>query len=87
MWSEMPPFGNLALCEDTDRVYHRIGAIGNGNTELPQMSACATIQPDADANRTVLKKGDVRAITQAVPFGFPYSGKLKFATKSRSPTI
>jgi hypothetical protein len=62
MWSEQPPFANLALCADTDRVYHRIDAIGNGNTELPQMSASATIQPDGDANWTILEKGEVRAI-------------------------
>ena len=61
MWNEQPPFGNLALCADTDRVYHRIGAIGNGNTELPQMSASATIQPDGDAHWTILEKGKVRA--------------------------
>jgi len=37
MRTEPPPFGNVALCADTDRAYHRIGAIGNDGAELPQM--------------------------------------------------
>jgi hypothetical protein len=44
MFSERPPFGNVALCADTDRIYHRIGPIGD-NVELPQMSAAAEIEP------------------------------------------
>ena len=62
MRTEQPPFGNVALCADTDRVYHRIGAIGNGDAELPQMSASAEIQPDSRGNWTVLEDGEVRAI-------------------------
>jgi hypothetical protein len=61
MWSEQPPFGNIALCADTDRVYHRIGAIGNGGAELPQMSASAEIQPDGSGNWSILEDNEVRA--------------------------
>ena len=61
MRTEQPPFGNVALCVDTDRVYHRIGAIGNGGAELPQMSASAEIQPDGKGNWTVFENGEVRA--------------------------
>ena len=62
MWSEQPPFGNAALCADTDRIYHRIGPIGDGKAELPQISAAAQIQPDGEGNWTVLENGEVRAI-------------------------
>jgi hypothetical protein len=62
MRTERPPFGNVALCVDTDRVYHRIGAIGNDGAELPPMSASAEIQPDGNGNWTVLENGEVRAI-------------------------
>lgn len=62
MSSEQPPFGNVALCVDTDRVYHRIGAIGNGGAELPRMSASAEIQPDGNGNWSVREEGEVRAI-------------------------
>ena len=39
MISERTPFGNVALCADTDQIYHRIGLIGDGPTELSKMSA------------------------------------------------
>jgi hypothetical protein len=61
MSSEQPPFGNVALCADTDRIYHRIGPIGDGNVELPQMTALAKIQPDGQGNWTILENGEVRA--------------------------
>lgn len=59
--SEQPPFGNVALCSDNDRMYHRIGPIGNGDAELPRMSASAMIQPDGEGNWTILENGEVRA--------------------------
>ena len=61
MRSEQPPFGNVALCADTDRVYHRVGAIGDGGSELPKMSAAATIQPDGNGKWIILENGKVRA--------------------------
>jgi hypothetical protein len=61
MLSEQPPFGNVALCGDNDRMYHRIGPIGNGTEEVPQMSASAKIQPDDKGNWVILENGEVRA--------------------------
>jgi hypothetical protein len=61
MLSERPPFGNFALMADNDRMYHRIGAIGDPNADLPRMSASAHIQPDGDGNWTILDNGEVRA--------------------------
>ena len=61
MLSEQPPFGNVALCFDNDQLYHRIGPIGNGNEELPQISASAKIQSDGEGNWTILENGEVRA--------------------------
>jgi hypothetical protein len=61
MLSEQPPFGNLALIADNDRMYHRIGAIGDPNAELPRMSASAHIQPHGDGNWAILENGEVRA--------------------------
>jgi hypothetical protein len=61
MLSERPPFGNVALISDNDQLYHRIGAIGDPDAELPQMSAKATIQPDGNGNWTILENGEVRA--------------------------
>jgi hypothetical protein len=66
MLSERPPFGNVALISDNDQLYHRIGAIGDPNPELPRMSALAKIQPDGEGNWTILENGEVRA-TYASP--------------------
>jgi hypothetical protein len=59
--SEQPPFGNVALVADNDRMYHRIGAIGDPDAELPRMSAAAHIQPDGDGCWSILENGEVRA--------------------------
>jgi hypothetical protein len=61
MLSEQPPFGNIALCGDNDQMYHRIGPVGTGNEELPEMSASAKIQPDGEGNWIILENGEVRA--------------------------
>jgi hypothetical protein len=79
MQTEQPPFGNVALCVDTDRVYHRIGAIGNGGAELPQMSASAEIQPDGKGNWTILESGEVRAIypSHAIRFSILWKAEVR----------
>jgi hypothetical protein len=79
MSSEKPPFGNVALCVDTDRVYHRIGATGNGDAELPQMSASAEIQPDGKGNWTVLENGKVRTIypCHAIRFSILWKAEVR----------
>ena len=66
MRSQQPPFGNVALCADTDCLYHRIGAVGNGGAELPQISASATIQPNGDSNWTILRTENSAPLTQAM---------------------
>lgn len=61
MFSERPPFGNVALLSDNDRMYHRIGAMGDPDAELSQMSAEAEIQPNGDGDWAILENGEVRA--------------------------
>jgi hypothetical protein len=61
MVSEQPPFSNVALIADNDRMRHRIGAIGDPNAELPRISASAHIQPDGDGRWAILENGEVRA--------------------------
>ena len=79
MLSEQPPFGNVALISDNDQLYHRIGPIGDGNVELPQMSASATIQPDGDGNWTILENGEVRATypSQAIRFSVLWKAEVR----------
>ena len=61
MLSEQPPFSNVALMADNDRMYHRIGSIGDPNATLPRMSAAAHIQPDGKGNWVILENGEVRS--------------------------
>jgi hypothetical protein len=79
MLSEQPPFGNVALCADTDRMYHRIGPIGDDIAELPQMSASAEIQPDGEGNWTILENEEVRAVyrSQAIRFSVLWKAEVR----------
>jgi len=61
MLSEQSPFRNVAICADIDRMYHRIGAIGDPNAESPRMSGSAHIQPDGDGGWAILENGEIRA--------------------------
>ena len=60
MISEQPPFNNVALCADTDEMYHRIGSIGDPAAESPRISSAAQIQSDTDGNWSILENGEVR---------------------------
>jgi hypothetical protein len=61
MQHEPPPFGNVAIVADNDRMYHRIGAIGPPDAVLPRMSAAATIRLDDDAHWSIYEDGECRA--------------------------
>jgi hypothetical protein len=62
MMSERSPFNNVALCADTDGMYHRIGAIGDPAAESPCVSAAAQIQSDGDGHWSILENGEVCAM-------------------------
>ncbi len=60
-----PPFGNTALLGDNNRMYHRIGRIGDPHTALPVLSAAAEITYTGDdgwevrdAGRLVIRYAD-----------------------------
>jgi hypothetical protein len=61
MSSEGPPFGNIALIADNDRMYHRIGPVGDPDHEMPRISASAEIQPTGDGHWAIRENGEVRA--------------------------
>ena len=79
MLSERPPFGNVALCADNDQMYHRVAPTGEGNVDLPPMSASATIQPDGDGNWTIFDNGEVRAIypSDAIRFSVLWKAEVR----------
>lgn len=83
MGSEQPPFANVALCADTDRMYHRVGPVGDLGTASPRMSAAAEIRPDGDGNWSILENNEVRATyrTGAIRFSILW----KAAIEERTP--
>jgi hypothetical protein len=79
MRSERSPFGNIALISDNDQTYHRIGAIGGDDAELPRISDAAHIQPDRDGNWVILENGEVRAIypSHAIRFSVLWKAEVR----------
>lgn len=78
MLSEQPPFGNVALCADTDRMYHRIGSIGDPGAASPRISATAQIHSNGDGSWSILENGEVRATypCQAIRFSILWKAAI-----------
>jgi len=90
MRSEYPPFGNVALCADTDRMYHRIGPIGDPAAASLRRSAAAQIQSDGDGNWSILENGEVRATypSRAIRFSILWKAAIEErASNADKPTL
>jgi hypothetical protein len=85
MLSERSPFLNVALCADTDRMYHRIGAVGDDHADLPSISASAEIHPDGQGDWTILENGEVRAIYSGNAIRFSILWKAEVRTGESKP--
>ena len=85
MRSEQPPFGNVALCADTDRTYHRIGPIGDPNAASPHMSAAAQIHSNGDGNWLILENGEVRATYPSHAIRFSILWKAEVRARESKP--
>jgi len=61
---ERPPFGNVAVVTDSDRMYHRVGAIGRPDQYLPEgsISASAKLQLKDNGGWQIIDGGKVRVI-------------------------
>ena len=87
MRSEQPPFGNVALCADTDRIYHRIGSIGDPDAVLPRSRRRRRFSRTATATGKFWRTKKCAPLTQATRFGFPCSGKRHLGTEHQTFTI
>ncbi len=61
MLSECPPFGNVAIVADNDRMYHRIARVGQPGCVPPRMSAVAQIRPASDGSWSIFERNELRA--------------------------
>jgi hypothetical protein len=79
MRSERPPFGDVAIVMDSDRMYHRIGRTGEPTTELPTMTAAAEIRPIDSERWAIVEDGTVRATypTRAVRFSILWKAEVR----------
>jgi hypothetical protein len=63
---ERPPFGNVAVVTDSDRMYHRVGAIGHADEYLAEgtISASSKLLRDKSGEWRIVDDGKVRAVYQ-----------------------
>jgi hypothetical protein len=61
---EQPPFCNTAVVTDSDRMYHRVGAIGQPSQYLSEgtISAESELRRDDDGAWRILDDGKVRGV-------------------------
>ena len=58
---ERPPFRNVAIMADNDRIYHRIGRVGEPDATPPRITAAAEIRPVGRGAWEIVEKGETRA--------------------------
>jgi len=61
MQAEQPPFHNVAIMADNDRMYHRIGRVGTPNAPLPQMTDAAELCAVGGDTWAIVENDEVRA--------------------------
>ena len=76
MLREQPPFRNVAIIADNDRMYHRIGRVGTPNAPLPQMTGAAELRAVGGDTWTIVENGEVRATIRLTRYVSPSFGKL-----------
>jgi hypothetical protein len=61
---EQPPFGNAAVVTDSDRMYHRVAAIGRPDRYLSEgtISASSELTRDGEGAWRVIDSGNLRAV-------------------------
>ena len=86
MLMERPPFYNVAIMADNDRMYHRIGAVGAPGAQLPQMTAAAELHAVDDDTWAIVENGEIRATypSNAVRLSLVWKADLEAEANSES---
>ena len=58
---ERPPFRNMAIMADNDRIYHRIGRVGEPDAKPPRITPAAEIRPVGREAWEIVENGETRA--------------------------
>jgi hypothetical protein len=89
MSTEGPPFGNLALMADNDRMYHRIGRVGAPDAQPPRMTSAAEIRPVNGGAWEIVEHGETRATypAEAVRLSLLWKGIRESEARAESLTL
>src|SRR5260370_16300431 len=87
MVTERSPFGNVAIMADNDRMYHRIGRVGELNAELPRMTAAAEIRPVGGGAWAIVENGETRATYPSNAIRLSLVWKANLATEANSESL
>jgi hypothetical protein len=87
--AEHPPFGNVAIMADNDRVYHRIGSVGEADAKAPAISSTAEIRPCAAGTWEIVEDGVTRQTypASAIRFSLLWKGIRESEMNSESLTL
>jgi hypothetical protein len=86
MFTEQPPFRNVAIMADNDVMYHRIGRVGTSNTPFPQMTSAAELHAVNGDTWAIVENGEVRATypSDAVRLSLVWKADLEPEANSES---
>jgi hypothetical protein len=86
MLTEQPPFCNVAIMADNDRMYHRIGRVGAPGAQLPQMTAAAELHAVDGDTWAIVENGEVRATyrSNAVRLSLVWKADIEAEANSES---
>ena len=87
MQAEQPPFHNVAIMADNDRMYHRIGRVGAHNAPLPQMTAAAELRAVGGDTWAIVENGEVRATYPFNAVRLSLVWKANLETKADSESL
>ena len=89
MSAERPPFGNVAIMADNDRIYHRIGQVGEPDAKLARMTSTAEIRPIGREAWEVVEDGITLATypLSAIRFSLLWKGVRESEADSESLTL
>jgi hypothetical protein len=87
MFAERPPFGNSAIMTDNDRMYHRIGRVGEPDAKPPRLTSAAEIRPVGRGDWEIVEKGETRATYPSNAIRFSLLWKAIRASEAHSEVL
>jgi hypothetical protein len=86
---ERPPFRNVAIMADNDRMYHRIGRVGEPDAKPPRLTPAAEIRPAGLGAWEIVENGETRATypSSAIRLSLVWKGIRESESQSELLTL